>query len=157
MQFQRNFGLAMMVLFTAGCLGCTHSQPVTELQPNKSLAVQDHSATSASPSPDNTAVLLPPNARLFPVSEGVILGSAIQKVQPEYPLEAQAKGITGMVRVEITVNASEGKVVQAKFLDGPPLLREPALQAAWQWRFKPANDLDWVYAVGTVEFKFPPL
>ena len=157
MQFQRNFGLAMMVLFTTGCLGCSHAQPITELQPNKSLAVPGHSATSASLAPNHAAAPLPPNARLFRVSEGVVLGMALQKVQPIYPLEAQAKGITGEVKIRVSIN-QEGHLGEVVALSGHPLLQAAALAAVKQWRWRPTMiDTDGpVYVQGTLTFHFPP-
>jgi protein TonB len=156
MQFQRDFGRAIMVLFTAGCFGCAHTQPIPALKPDENLAVQGHSTTPASPSPNNTANPLPPNARQIPVSDGVIQGMAIQKVQPEYPLEAQAKGITGEVKIRVSIN-QEGHLAEAVALNGHPLLQAAALAAAKQWRWRPhAYDGPPLYTQGTLTFHFPP-
>jgi TonB family protein len=110
---------------------------------------------SSAPLQTPTPFIPPPQARFLPISDGVIQGRAWKKVQPEYPLEAQAKGVVGTVRVQITIEAITGKVVEAKVLSGPPLLQEAALRAAREWLYRPANDIDWVYVVGTLEFKFP--
>lgn len=157
MQFQRNFGLAMMVFFTAVCFGCGQFKSVPALKSDENLAVQGHSATLASPSPTNSVNVLPPTARKFPVSEAVIRGNAIQKVQPEYPLEAQAKGITGEVKIRISINP-EGLVEEAVPLTGHPLLQAAALAAAKQWRWRPTIiDTDGpAYIQGTLTFHFPP-
>jgi TonB family protein len=137
---------------------CSRSQPVIELATVEKISAADNKTLTASPSPGSTlqSFTPPAKARFFEVSEGVIRGAAVKKVQPQYPLEAQAKGVRGNVRVRITIESIEGKVVKAEVISGPRLLRAAALQAAKEWTFKPANDMDWVYVVGTLEFKFPP-
>jgi protein TonB len=42
------------------------------------------------------------------------------------------------VRIQVTIS-EEGRVIEAAALDGHPLLREAALQAARQWVFNPTN------------------
>jgi TonB family protein len=57
-------------------------------------------------------------------------------VQPLYPAVAKAAGVEGLVKVQVLVGEG-GRVVSAEVLDGPPLLRDAALDAARQWEFKP--------------------
>jgi periplasmic protein TonB len=150
--------LFIVLLFLAVTnLACSRSQPVIELTTVEKLADADNKTPTASPSSVSTLepFIPPAKARYFQVSEGVILGSAVNKVQPRYPLEAQAKGVAGNVLAQVTIDITEGKVVKAKILSGPALLQAAALLAAKEWTFKPANDMDWVYVVGTLEFKFP--
>ncbi|MGH9836918.1 MAG: TonB family protein [Blastocatellia bacterium] len=70
------------------------------------------------------------------VSGGVLQGSAIRKVQPPYPPVAKAAKASGAVQVQILVNET-GEVIEANAINGHPLLRDAALQAARQWVFKP--------------------
>jgi TonB family protein len=72
------------------------------------------------------------------VSGGVLQGSATKKVQPAYPAIAKSARAQGSVQVQITVNEN-GEVIDARVINGQPMLREAALQAAKQWRFKPAE------------------
>jgi len=72
------------------------------------------------------------------VSGGVLQGSAIRKVQPPYPPSAKAAGAQGAVQVQIVVSEA-GEVEAASVLSGHELLREAALEAAKQWRFKPTE------------------
>ena len=72
------------------------------------------------------------------VSGGVLQGSAVAKVQPEYPPVAKAAGAQGAVQVLIVVDET-GKVTGTEVISGHPLLREAALKAAQQWRFKPTE------------------
>jgi TonB family protein len=67
-----------------------------------------------------------------------LLARAIKRVMPRYSREASAARAQGVVLVEVTVSES-GKVIEARAVSGPELLREPAIQAAKQWEFSPAE------------------
>jgi TonB family protein len=72
------------------------------------------------------------------VSRSVLQGGATRKVQPAYPAIAKAARAQGSVQVEVTISES-GEVMNAQAISGHPMLREAALQAAKQWRFKPTE------------------
>jgi TonB family protein len=57
-------------------------------------------------------------------------------VRPPYPAIARAKKLSGLVLVDVVVNAG-GAVTEATGLTNDELLRNPARLAAKQWRFKP--------------------
>ncbi|GEM_PF-1630826 len=61
---------------------------------------------------------------------------AIRRVMPTYPPLARRSGVVGSVSVRITIDES-GRVTAAHILAGHPLLRQAALDAARQWRFRP--------------------
>src|SRR5262249_27133762 len=63
------------------------------------------------------------------VSGGVLQGSAIKKVQPEYPPIAKAARASGAVQVQVTIN-EKGAVIEAMVVSGHPLLRDATLDAA---------------------------
>jgi hypothetical protein len=65
------------------------------------------------------------------VSGGVLQASGIKKVEPDYPPIAKAAKAEGEVRIQVTVSV-EGKVIDAVVIEGHPLLRDAALQAARQ-------------------------
>lgn len=69
------------------------------------------------------------------VSGGVLQGNAVRKVQPSYPALAKAAGAEGAVQVSITINEN-GEVTTTEAISGHPLLREAALEAAKEWKFK---------------------
>lgn len=84
----------------------------------------------------------------------VALGEVITKVTPEYPTTARQIGASGDVKVQILVS-EEGRVLEAKAISGPVLLRGPAEIAAGKWIFKPAMlDGKPAKAKGTVIFTF---
>ena len=60
----------------------------------------------------------------------------VHHVPPQYPAEAQANRITGMVIIEAVVG-TDGVVETARVLRSVPLLDQAALDAVTQWRFTP--------------------
>jgi TonB family protein len=115
------------------------------------------SSPAAPPPPPSKGV--PPQmsqSAKLKVSGGVLQGSASKKVQPAYPAIAKSARAQGAVQVQISVNES-GEVIDARVINGQPLLRDAALQAAKQWRFKP-TELSGVpvKTQGILTFNFDP-
>jgi len=71
------------------------------------------------------------------VSESVLQGSAITRVNPVYPPSARKMNATGTVEVEVTIS-EKGLVVEATAISGHFALRSAAVEAARKWVFKPA-------------------
>jgi len=86
--------------------------------------------------PPPPKVEAPPPANPVRITTGVLKGNAIRRVMPQYPLVARKAQLQGSVDVAIVVD-EEGNVVAAAVVSGHPLLREAALQAARQWKFRP--------------------
>jgi periplasmic protein TonB len=88
------------------------------------------------------------------VSTGILLGNTIRQVQPTYPQLAQKAHIEGVVEVHVIVDEM-GNVVAAEALNGHPLLRQPAIAAALQWKFRPTllNGRP-IKVTGTLKFTF---
>jgi TonB family protein len=88
------------------------------------------------------------------VPGGVLQGNAIQKIQPSYPAVAKAAGVEGSVQVTISVNEN-GEVTNAQAVNGHPLLREAAVEAGRQWKFKQTEvNGKTVPVQGTLTFNF---
>lgn len=85
------------------------------------------------PKPEPTPV-----PKKIQVSGGVLQGSALKRVQPTYPPIAKAARASGAVQVQVTIS-EEGRVIEAQVVNGHPLLRDAAVQAARQWVFKPTE------------------
>jgi periplasmic protein TonB len=93
------------------------------------------------PIPSATPKIEPaPEAKpgLNKVSEGVLQGSAIKKVRPAYPEIARRARVGGLVQVQVMIS-EDGRVMEAFILNGSPLLRGAALEAARQWIFAPTT------------------
>ena len=88
------------------------------------------------------------------MSTGVLQASAIKRVEPTYPSVARSSQVSGSVVIEITIDES-GTVTSARAISGHPLLREAAVNAARQWRFKPAlvNGVP-IKVIGNITFNF---
>ncbi|MBI3538776.1 MAG: energy transducer TonB [Candidatus Eisenbacteria bacterium] len=61
------------------------------------------------------------------------------KVPPSYPQAAIARAVDGTVQVQALVGR-DGAVHDAFILHSIPGLNDAALDAVWQWRFRPARD-----------------
>src|SRR4029453_14093680 len=94
------------------------------------------------PPPPQPSKGVTPQTALSPkkltVSGGVLQGKATRKVQPAYPPIAKSARAQGAVQIQVTISES-GEVMNAQAISGHPMLREAALQAAKQWRFKPTE------------------
>jgi len=58
------------------------------------------------------------------------------RVAAEYPVLARQMGVTGKVKVEVTITP-EGKVSNAKIVGGSPVLVGAAVDAVKKWKFEP--------------------
>jgi Ca-activated chloride channel homolog len=113
---------------------------------------------STTPPPPPPSKGVPPQLALSPkkltVSGGVLQGKATKKVQPAYPPIAKSANVKGAVQIQVTISET-GEVMSAQAISGHPLLREAALQAAKQWRFKPTEiSGEPVNAQGIISFNF---
>jgi periplasmic protein TonB len=90
------------------------------------------------PPPPKPEATPPPPPKQIKVSGGVLQGSALRRVQPQYPPIAKAARAAGAVQVQVTIS-EEGRVIDAQVVSGHPLLRDAAMQAARQWLFKPTE------------------
>lgn len=82
----------------------------------------------------------PPAAPVKPkptvVSKGVITSEALALPKPAYPPMAKAMRIQGKVSIQVLIDET-GKVMSARAIDGPPLLKQISEKAAYQARFSP--------------------
>jgi protein TonB len=128
------------------------------------------SATSEPPPPVELAATAPPadlarsatEAATMPqlgvrVSQGIIEAKLIHKVEPVYPQQARARGLTGSVILDATI-AEDGSVRALKIIDGPSLLSASATAAVRQWKYSPAilngNAIEAQKRI-TINFKLP--
>ncbi|HWF91097.1 MAG TPA: TonB family protein [Terriglobales bacterium] len=70
------------------------------------------------------------------VSSGVSTGNLIRKITPQYPSIARTAHISGSVILEAEIS-KEGDVVNLHVIGGPPLLRQAAIDAVKQWKYRP--------------------
>ncbi|HKV41518.1 MAG TPA: energy transducer TonB [Blastocatellia bacterium] len=70
--------------------------------------------------------------------EEIPAGSAIKRVEPEYPEPAIRTRIEGRVVIRVGVD-EHGNVLSAVPVSGPVELRDAAVKAARRWKFSPVN------------------
>jgi hypothetical protein len=70
------------------------------------------------------------------VNGGVVKGSLIKQVPPQYPQEAKSRHIQGKI-VFTAVIAKDGKIRKLGLEQGPLLLYEAAYTAVKQWEYRP--------------------
>jgi len=70
------------------------------------------------------------------VSQGVVAGLVIRKVQPNYPQLAKTARVQGNVQLAALIG-KDGTIQNLHVLSGHPLLTQAALDAVKQWRYKP--------------------
>ena len=59
-----------------------------------------------------------------------------KNVDPRYPPEARAEGVTGVVVLEILIDP-DGRVTDVKILRSVPELDDAAIEAVRQWEYRP--------------------
>jgi protein TonB len=95
-----------------------------------------------------------PKPLLKPVSGGVLNGTAVSLPSPAYPENAKRMRISGLVIVQVVLDET-GKVISAQATDGPPALRDAAVQAARKARFSPTKlSGQPVKVTGVINYKF---
>jgi TonB family protein len=91
-----------------------------------------------------------------PIFNDKLSNQILSKAEPIYPPEAQARGISGVVVVQVTVDES-GRVVSAGVTSPIPLLNEAAIEAAYQTWFSPTIKAGRpVVSSGILRFNFAP-
>lgn len=99
-------------------------------------------AASATVTPAVSAPVAPavgagPVSAYVPPSFGA---SYLHNPKPAYPLMARRRGLQGLVRLDVKVNADGIPTsVKVKESSGHEALDEAALTAVWHWRFAPAR------------------
>lgn len=71
------------------------------------------------------------------------------RVAAEYPALARQMGVSGKVKVEVTI-AADGKVGSTKVVGGSPVLVSAAVDAVKKWKFEPGPK----DTVEIIEFEF---
>jgi TonB family protein len=96
-----------------------------QLVANKKVSVADVPPPAPKPAP-------------LSVSSGVLNGQALSLPAPLYPEAARRMQLVGTVRVEVVIDEN-GKVVSAKAISGPAILRDTSVQAAYRAKFTPTK------------------
>lgn len=111
-------------------------KPAPQPAPDTSPSSSDTAAAPAGSSSSSTSTDPPPATPARPISGGVLNGKAVILPAPHYPPGAKNQRASGTVTVEVLLD-EEGKVVEARAVEGHPALRQSAVEAARRARFSP--------------------
>jgi len=70
------------------------------------------------------------------VSQGVIKGMLLQKVEPKYPMIAKSARVQGTVELSAVISKT-GEIQNLQVVSGHPVLVPAAIEAVKQWRYRP--------------------
>ena len=74
--------------------------------------------------------------RIVKVSAGVAVGLLVRKTEPIYPPIAKTAHVSGTVVLQATISKT-GSIDGLHVVSGPDMLRQAALDAVRNWRYKP--------------------
>lgn len=94
-------------------------------------------SNSATPSPQPPAPVAAPAATPV-VAKSLVPAVPISQVSPKYPEFALRTRTSATVVLELDID-KQGKVVKATPVSGPVMFHREAINAAMQWRYKPAS------------------
>jgi protein TonB len=77
-----------------------------------------------------------PVPQLLRVSQGVMEGLVLKRVQPRYPTQALQMRIQGSVQLQATISKA-GDIENLKVVSGDGVLSHAAVEAVRQWKYKP--------------------
>ncbi len=82
----------------------------------------------------------PPAGRVTRITRGgaSVVASATSRVPPVYPELARQARVQGTVRLHIVIE-TDGSVIEVKYVSGPAMLVQSAIDAVKQWRFRPTS------------------
>jgi TonB family protein len=104
-------------------------------------AASQDAAKDASASQDTASVSAPanppaPKPMRIRVGGNVALDNLVHRVDPVYPQSAKDQRIQGTVLLHAVI-AHDGTIQTLEYVSGPPELRDSAMNAVNQWRYKP--------------------
>ena len=89
-----------------------------------------------------------------PIAGGVLNGKAISLPRPEYPPDARAARVGGVVVVQVTID-EYGNVISARAISGNQLLHQVCVNAASQAKFSPTFLMgEAVKVTGVITYNF---
>jgi len=86
------------------------------------------------PNPPQVVQSAPPSKHV--ISGGVTEGMLLYKTTPVYPAIAKAAGVGGTIVLAATISKG-GLIENLRVQSGPPMLRQAALDAVRNWRYRP--------------------
>ena len=104
---------------------------VSEKKPAQLIPIVPANADKDAPAP-------PPQAPAPVVSSNLMPAVAISQVSPKFPEFALRTRTSASVVLELDID-KQGRVVKATPVNGPAMFHKEAINAAMQWRYRPAS------------------
>jgi periplasmic protein TonB len=113
------------------------SQDTEAVQAPDAIGMGATADTKALASISNAPVNVPKaSAQTLRVSQGVMEGLVLKRVQPRYPTQALQMRIQGSVQLQATITKN-GDIENLKVVSGDAVLSRAAMEAVRQWKYKP--------------------
>ena len=116
--------------------------PVIAENPAPASAVPEKKPAQLTPvvpaNTNNDAPAPPPQAPVQVAARNLVPAVAISQVSPKYPEFALRTRTSASVVLELEIDP-QGKVVKATPFSGPKMFHKEAINAAMQWRYRPAS------------------
>jgi len=114
-----------------------NSQDQENVQAPSAMDVGSAADTKALANISSAPVNVPkPSPQMVRVSQGVMEGLLLKRVQPRYPTQALQMRIQGPVQLQATI-AKNGDIQNLKVVSGDAVLAHAAQEAVRQWKYKP--------------------
>jgi TonB family protein len=106
--------------------------------------------------PETATPITDPAGKKAPVSGGVLNGKATSLPRPDYPADARAARVGGVVVVQVTID-EYGNVIAARAVTGNQMLHQVCVNAATQAKFAPTFLMgEAVKVTGVLTYNFVP-
>lgn len=114
-----------------------NSQDQENVQAPSAMDVGSAADTKALANISSAPVNVPkPSPQMLRVSQGVMEGLVLKRVQPRYPTQALQMRIQGPVQLQATITKN-GDIQNLKVVSGDSVLAHAAQEAVRQWKYKP--------------------
>jgi protein TonB len=115
----------------------TNSPDQEPVQEPSAIGMAANTDTKALAGISSTPVSVPkPSPQMLRVSQGVMEGLVLKRVQPRYPTQALQMRIQGPVQMQATISKT-GDIENLKVVSGDAVLARAAQEAVKQWKYKP--------------------
>jgi periplasmic protein TonB len=115
----------------------TRAQDQESVQAPSAIGMEGSADTKALASISSAPVNVPrPSPQMLRVSQGVMEGLVLKRVQPRYPTQAMQMRIQGPVQLQATITKN-GDIANLKVVSGDAVLARAAQEAVQQWKYKP--------------------
>ena len=113
------------------------AQDQENVQAPSAIGMEGSADTKALASISSAPVNVPkPSPQMLRVSQGVMEGLVLKRVQPRYPTQAMQMRIQGPVQLQATITKN-GDIENLKVVSGDAVLARAAQEAVKQWKYKP--------------------